>query len=336
MSRRHPARLIERHVDDLRLLFPRLRDGGVEDVHRARVATRRLRETLPLIAAAHPVDDAAKTLKDVARALGAVRELDVMRETLIAAEEWVPAGAAAAAAARRSLVERHEDAQRQLIKTIERTRAQRALRKSLPAPSAFVRVLHLIGSSRRWQQALRKRIHTRADNMAAALQHASGVYFPNRLHRLRIAVKKLRYSVEAADTLGLWRPRHLVRDLKRIQARLGEIHDWQVLLDRMDDLVADETLSAARRALTDGVRALVRSRYSEFLERRDRLEQATAACRRFARSSPTMLGVSGGSLTAASVVLVPVALAVTTARARRKARPVGAPENLIVACPERA
>ena len=207
MPRRHPTRLIQRHVDDLRLLFPRLRDGGVDDVHRARVTTRRLREALPLIAAAHPVDDAAKTLKDVARALGAVRELDVMRETLIAAEEWVPAGAAAAAVARRSLAERHEDAQRQLIKTIERTRAERALRKSLPAPTALVRVLHLIGSSRRWQEALRHRIHTRADNMAAALQHASGVYFPNRLHRLRIAVKKLRYSVEAADTLRLWRPR---------------------------------------------------------------------------------------------------------------------------------
>src|SRR5262245_30978349 len=183
---RHPTRLIQRHGDDLRLLFPRLRDGGVEDVHRARVTTRRLREALPLIAAAHPVEEAAKTLKDVARALGAVRELDVMRETLIAAEEWVPAGAAAAAVARRSLVEPHEDAQKQLIKTIERTRAERTLRKSLPAPSRLVRMLHVVGSSRRWQESLRSRIHTRADNVAAALEHASGVYFPNRLHRLRI------------------------------------------------------------------------------------------------------------------------------------------------------
>src|SRR5262245_13686846 len=127
MPRRHPSCLIQRHVDDLRRMFPRLRDGGVEDVHRARVTTRRLREALPLIAATHSIEDAAKTLKEVARALGDVRELDVMRETLIAAEEWVPGGAAAAAVARRSLVEPHDAAQRQLIKTIERTRAERAL-----------------------------------------------------------------------------------------------------------------------------------------------------------------------------------------------------------------
>ena len=331
MSRRHPTHLIQRHVEDLRLLFPRLRDGGVDDVHRARVTTRRLREALPLITAAHPVEHAASTLKDVARALGAVRELDVMRETLIAAEEWIPAGAAAAAVARRSLAEHHDGAQRQLIKTIERVRAERALLKSIPTSSPFARMLHAVDSSRRWQGALRGRIHSRADNVAAALQHASGVYFPNRLHRLRIAVKKLRYSVEAADALGLWRPRHLLRDLKRLQARLGEIHDWQVVLDRLDDLVTDETLVAARRALTDGIRALVRSRFSEYLERRDRLAQAAAACQRFARSSPTMFGAGSGSLAAAAVVVLPVALAVTAARVRRKPRLVGDRHHVTVA-----
>ena len=331
MSLHHPTRLVQRHVKDLRLLFPRLRDGDVEDVHQARVATRRLREALPLMASAHPVEDTARMLKDVARALGAVRELDVMREALIAAEEWVPAGAAAAAVARRSLAGRQDGARRQLIKTLERSRAEGILRKAMPASRPLVRLLHAAGSSRRWQQALRERIHARAEDVAAAFQHASGVYLPNRLHRLRIAVKKLRYSVEAADAVGLWRPRHLVRDLKRMQARLGEIHDWQVVLDRLDELVTDDTQAAARRALADGIGALVRSRFSEYLERRARLEQAAAACRQFAQPSRTMFGVGSGSLTAASLLLVPVALGVAASRARNQRRPVAPIPDVTVA-----
>src|SRR5262245_38273065 len=128
MSLRHPTRLVQRQVEDLRSLFPGLRDGGVEPVHRARVSTRRIREALPLLAGTHRVEDAATELKEIARALGAVRELDVMRDVLAAAEEWIPAGAPAAAVARQSLAAEQDSARRQLIKVFERASAERALR----------------------------------------------------------------------------------------------------------------------------------------------------------------------------------------------------------------
>jgi CHAD domain-containing protein len=316
MPLRHPTRLVQRQVEDLSLLFPRLRDGGVEDVHRARVSTRRLRAALPLIAGAQRLENAARVLKEIRRALGEVRELDVMREVLTAAENGVPAGAAAAAVARQSLAVEQERARRQLIKTLEGTRAERALRTSLRSPRPLVRMFHAVGGARQWQETLRGRIHDRAEDAATSLQHASGVYFPNRLHRLRIAVKKLRYDVETADALGLWRPRRVLQDLKRVQARLGEIHDWQVVFERLDDLVTDETLAAARGALTDGIRAILRSKFSEYVERRDRLERAVADCRRFARQSRSTFGVGTQRLAVASVLLVPVALAATTYRRR--------------------
>src|SRR5947207_253069 len=67
----------------LRILLrqlPRARRGGADDVHRARVATRRLREILPV--AAHAADSRgcsrlARDVRRITRALGPVREIDV-------------------------------------------------------------------------------------------------------------------------------------------------------------------------------------------------------------------------------------------------------------------
>ena len=88
--------------------LPGIRDGHPESVHAARVATRRLREIIPLLAASYPQEGGAfeALIRSAGRALGRVRELDVMRIHLSRLEERLPETAVGATVARRTLCAR--------------------------------------------------------------------------------------------------------------------------------------------------------------------------------------------------------------------------------------
>ena len=62
--------------------LPAARAGEVSAIHQARVATRRLREALPLVARGAPGRKLARAVRRLTRALGPVRELDVALLTL--------------------------------------------------------------------------------------------------------------------------------------------------------------------------------------------------------------------------------------------------------------
>jgi CHAD domain-containing protein len=67
------------------------------------------------------------------------------------------------------------------------------------------------------------------------------VYLSERLHVVRIALKKLRYAAElAADLSGRDRAAEM-RTLKRAQDTLGRMHDLQVLIDRVRQVQASLT-----------------------------------------------------------------------------------------------
>src|SRR5436190_450182 len=76
--------------------LPLARDGAERSVHQARVASRRLREVLPIAAAAAPASREIKLDRQVRRitkALGPVREMDVALEEFAhdpAARSWRP------------------------------------------------------------------------------------------------------------------------------------------------------------------------------------------------------------------------------------------------------
>ena len=57
-------------------------------------------------------------------------------------------------------------------------------------------------------------------------------YLPERLHAVRISVKKLRYALEVASEARGAAPRAELALLKHSQDLLGRLHDLQVLIDR--------------------------------------------------------------------------------------------------------
>jgi CHAD domain-containing protein len=97
------------------------------------------------------------------------------------------------------------------------------------------------------------RARSRARAFADAIARAGGVYHPERLHEVRIAGKKLRYALEVVGAMALEPVAADIRLLKRVQERLGLLHDYQVLLEHVA-AVADATPAGARGAA--GLRTL--------------------------------------------------------------------------------
>jgi CHAD domain-containing protein len=75
-----PVRILRQRLVALLDALPAATSGDVVSVHRARVASRRLREVLPVLADAagtHHLGRASKDVRRITRALGPIRELDV-------------------------------------------------------------------------------------------------------------------------------------------------------------------------------------------------------------------------------------------------------------------
>ena len=69
--------LIRQRVTALGRALPAAGKGDTTSVHHARVASRRLRAALPLIAKGKKADKVARSVRKLTQALGPVRELDV-------------------------------------------------------------------------------------------------------------------------------------------------------------------------------------------------------------------------------------------------------------------
>ena len=201
--------------------------GDGEALHRSRVATRRLREALPLVGGrTRERRRLRRELRRVTRALGPVRELDValaLAGTLAA--DW-PDLAPALEQVTASLVELRARRRAQLIKRVgrddvddlvertERLFAQ-ASRRGAARPSLD-------------RPRLVERIVNRAGNTRSAAESAGALYAPEALHTVRIAAKKLRYALEMARTVRIAGAASAVRRLRQYQNLLGLLHDLQV------------------------------------------------------------------------------------------------------------
>jgi CHAD domain-containing protein len=305
--------LIADRVDELFDELPGVRDGDVESIHRARVASRRLRELLPLTGENHAITAAEDIVREAGRQLGRVRDLDIIADLLARYEETVPSAAVTVALARRTVRQRRSEAAHGVVKALERLdlSSLAALRASpLERLSRLNRAIPAVGQ---WTRLLRDRIEQRSRKAAAATEHSAGLYFPNRLHRTRIAIKKLRYAVEVADAIRAWVPSHLIADLKKMQARLGEMHDLHVLATTVETLAGEEASTPQVAALRDAIDADILRLHRRYLERRDRLRAAIDACSRIA-ARPVVLSRPVVTLSTVSAVALPAALLLAGAR----------------------
>ena len=231
MKRTSPSELlIRQRLTALSRTLPGARKGDVHSVHQARVATRRIREALPLVAPGRTGKSLTKSVRRLTRALGAVRELDVALLNLDQLRTSGEVSEAAIARLRQLVMEERQRLGSEMVRRLQQYNLPKLQRKAVEA----VRRGPVKGGTRDPGRAAAAmaRAARRAVGLRAAMDNAAGIYLPDRLHQVRIAVKKLRYALEIARDLSGSRATARIRTLKRVQDLLGRMHDLEMLIAR--------------------------------------------------------------------------------------------------------
>lgn len=248
------ARSIRRQVRRLRGQLEGIRAAeDIEYVHQARVALRRLRTALALFQAEVGEDRARawrKTIRRTARKLGDARDRDVQiayaRQMLLSTRDLQQLPGIA-----RVLViweKKRESLQPRVLRSLEDLLASGVLGEILsackrlsqgrpaawePGPAVFAHARTNILS--RWEEfwALRACLADPEDYA----QH----------HRMRIAAKRLRYTMEIYRGAYNGRLDAALDVMKQIQAYLGDVHDCDVWIADLDRLARKEARRIEKR-----------------------------------------------------------------------------------------
>jgi len=217
--------LLEDRVKRVFRELPGALAGHEEPVHQVRVAGRRLRVALPLLArkgGRRPMSRALRVLRKLTRTVGEGRDMDVVLGLL----EDRLATFKSPSAEQRAL--------------LSRLRAARARSRAQVAEDVLD--LDIDGLRRNLRRLLRRGAADSATVLARlrALREAEGAellrgfshvgerYLPVALHALRRRVRRLRYAAEVEDVVRGEESRAPVL-WKRLQDGIGVIHDHHVL-----------------------------------------------------------------------------------------------------------
>lgn len=267
--------LLRQRLVSLLTAMPAAQEGDELSVHQARVASRRLREALPVLGAS--VDEAAvnragRRVRRITRALGPVRELDVTLLLLAELEQKNAASTRAIARVRAAVIEERQKRRRVMLAEITPSRLEK-LRKRLvevAAPETRKQPSRTAIAEAAAQAAARAR------KLRAAIDRAGGIYLADRLHRVRIEAKKLRYALEIQRELTQSRSTARLNRLKHYQDLLGRVHDLEVLIERTREVQASLP-PQHRRAMAEldrlirAVEAECRHGHATYMQGRDQL-----------------------------------------------------------------
>jgi CHAD domain-containing protein len=233
MTDSHPSELmIRQRLLALSRALPSARNGDPEGIHQARVATRRMREALPLVTRGAKGRKLKKTVSRLTRALGGVRELDVALINLHEVTADADMRTDGIDVLRTSIKDERQRLYIHMGERIDHVDLERLRRKALAAAARDAESEGEADRARRLRAVI-KRAARRAVALQAAIDNAGGIYLPDRLHEVRIAVKKLRYVLEIARELSRSRASGRIRMLKTVQDLLGRMHDLEMLIMRI-------------------------------------------------------------------------------------------------------
>ncbi|MGB8961341.1 MAG: CHAD domain-containing protein [Pseudonocardiaceae bacterium] len=261
---------------DIRLRAVLAHDPGTrlgadpEELHQMRVAVRRMRATLK---AARPlldriwVDDLYAELGWLGRALGPVRDADVLLDRLRGrAAAFDDTSRAAVESLIEALVADRATARAEMLAVLGSRRYTALLRRlanavSRPLPSARGRVA---------ARSLVELVRTEFGKLAKAVQTAGENPSDEVLHALRIRGKRLRYTGELAASSGRKRVRRLMRTLVESTVALQD-----VLGEHQDACVAQHQVMLLLDGLGDGVDVEVAFAAGRLVEREEVSRMAT-------------------------------------------------------------
>ena len=282
-----------KRLEGIDRLWKIARKGDPEGVHQLRVASRRIREALPILSdGTHPhrVRRMQRAVRALTRTLGPVRECDVSLLLLTTLERANPENRSAIQLVRQAIVAKRKDLQDRLQEHLDsvtpaelsRKLTKATKRKKKKKKKNTTTTVHAretpkpvdSGFDEHWRLALAARIVRRSKQLEQSVAYAGALYAPDRLHGVRVSVKKLRYALELGKEARIPRLTSAIRFLKKMQDNLGELQDREMLLDRVRTVHAapgHEAVFDSLERLTRLLEEETRQYHAQFVSHREDL-----------------------------------------------------------------
>ncbi|RPH72440.1 MAG: CHAD domain-containing protein [Myxococcaceae bacterium] len=203
-------------------------DLGSDEVHDARVATRRLRGALALFGDRKRVRRADRVVQTLQDALGDVRDVHVQLDAFTAiAEKAAPLERTALRHVRDHLAARLPGRADELRSAIPRWQQD--------GLQALGRLEQLKPRGKLGGHRLRGRLVADLENLEARLLDAQRDPSATPMHELRKTVKRFRYALELLAPAMPTEIEEILGALTPLQETLGTLHDTDVRLELVDD-----------------------------------------------------------------------------------------------------
>lgn len=208
----------------------------IEELHDMRVAARRMRAAAKVFETyldSEQLEPHLKGLRRTIDSLGEVRDLDVFREKAEKYLKTLPAGHEHDLDTLFAvLTEEREKARKNMLDYLA-SEKYRIFKRDFSDVLAFPETLILPATNRkhdalpqRVREVLPSIIYARLADISAYSEWVEGPYLPvERLHRLRIAAKGMRYTLEFFESVLGKDTKVLIKELKTFQDQLGNLHD---------------------------------------------------------------------------------------------------------------
>jgi CHAD domain-containing protein len=227
-----------------------------EPVHQARVASRRVRAALSMFADCFTTKKAAawpKRIKKLTRELGAARDKDVQIEFV---EEFL-AGLEEKDKKNRPGVERlllrlrqsREALQAEVVAMLDKLEKVGTLAEMYGEMEKTLFTLRSRGtpvSSLFVVQATRAHIGDKKEDLLACARALDDPADALGHHQMRIAAKKLRYTLEISNRVYEGHLDDFISAFKQVQSLLGDVHDCDVWVQDIDAFLEQERLATVR------------------------------------------------------------------------------------------
>lgn len=240
--------IIRRQADKLGGHFSDLdKTDDTEPLHQIRVACRRLREALVFFAESFDpeyIDDWKKTTKKLLRKLSEPRDLDVQIGFLSQFISGLGDGPRNVRPGLERLLlrlkQRRQKQQKKIAAAVKQFHKKHTLiniRLQTEKAMYLAETYPLPDNPEALPDRLMRYLSPRLDEVQKRLSSLDDPLDAEGHHKLRIAIKKLRYTVEISDVILSGTLTHYLESLKMAQTVLGELHDcdvWIELIERFD------------------------------------------------------------------------------------------------------
>jgi CHAD domain-containing protein len=263
----------------------------IEHIHRMRVASRRLRAALPLFASCFPEKKYQQWMQEIqriTRTLGEARDTDIQIAFLTKLVKKRQARMHADDPDIVLSIRLNGDMETILLSGLQKKRSklQTAVVSTLEKleNSGVINDMRIFfnGQAMRAKSTRKKPSPYGIAPVAASriarrltklLSYEGWVHNPDAIaqhHAIRIAAKKLRYTMETyAPLYRLGLKKHLTR-VKKIQEILGDLHDCDVWIDSMMVMLVKERLTSSTTIAPTKMRVSKVTSYKHFLDEREK------------------------------------------------------------------